>query len=399
MKWMWIVAVTLLNLFFCTSATVACPPPPESCGKGEVRQEGTGCCVRPSCESGQRWDVKRGACVAVRRVAEERSAPQVSRAAECREGQVRNEDTQGQCCWPGQQWSSTQSTCVGMPTACPAGHRVVGESCVQFSAKGFVKIPAGRFTQGSPSDEEGRVDVEDLREVTISRAFWLQTTEVTQGQWRALMGNNPSYFSSCGDQCPVERVSWYEVVTYLNRLSEREGLEACYTLSGCSGTLGGGCASSENDGHHCSGDYSCSTVSFKGLGCQGYRLPTEAEWEYAARAGTTGARYGALSEIAWYKDDNSEKTHPVGKKKANAWGLYDMLGNVWEWNGDWYDWYGEERSGAVTDPVGIPSGSHRVLRGCSWYNLAAYCRAARRYTSAPARRDSFFGFRLARSIP
>lgn len=237
--------------------------------------------------------------------------------------------------------------------------------------KGFVKIPAGRFTQGSPSSEYGHDDNEVQREVTISRAFLLKATEVTQGEWRALMGNNPSHFSACGDDCPVENVSWFDAVDYLNRLSTQEGFESCYAISG-------------------------ESVTFKGLSCKGYRLPTEAEWEYAARAGTTGATYGALSQTAWYADNSGKKTHAVGQKQANAWGLYDMLGNVWEWTGDWYGNYG---SGPATDPVGPATGSFRVARGCSWPYVTRFCRAALRNYGEPAIRNRDVGFRPARSIP
>ncbi len=233
---------------------------------------------------------------------------------------------------------------------------------------GFVEIPAGVFMMGSPSSEEGRYDDETQREVRITRPFWLKTTEVTQGEWESVMGSNPSHFSSCGKNCPVENVSWFDAIGYMNKLSEREGLERCY----------------ESDGR------------FKGLRCTGYRLPTEAEWEYAARAGTTGARYGSLDSVGWYSGNSGGRTQAVGQKTPNAWGLYDMLGNVYEWV---QDWYGAYPSGAVVDPLGPYSGARRVGRGGDWDGSARGLRAAFRAYVTPGARGSSLGFRLSRSMP
>ncbi len=243
----------------------------------------------------------------------------------------------------------------------------------------FVRIEPGTFTMGSPEGEEGRHDNETQHEVTITRAFWLQSTEVTQGQWRAVMGTSPSYFSSCGDDCPVETVSWEDAVAYVNALSASEGLDACYSGS-----------------------------TFAGLGCEGYRLPTESEWEYAARAGTTTATYAGdltaadcddatLPGIAWFSCNSARRTHEVGTKRVNGWGLYDMLGNVSEWTGDWYS--SSYPSGSVRDPLGPDGGSSRVVRGGGWGGGARFVRAARRSSRGPARRSSYLGFRPARSAP
>ena len=242
-------------------------------------------------------------------------------------------------------------------------------------ASGMVRIPAGTFTMGSPSGESGRDSDETQHTVTISRSFLLGTTEVTQGQWKAVMGSNPSKFTSCGDDCPVEKVSWNDVVDFCNRLSEKEGLSSCYSGSG-------------------------NSVSWN-QGCTGYRLPTEAEWEYAARAGTAtrfacGDSDSCLGGMGWYSSNSNSNTHPVAQKQANAWGLYDMHGNVWEWV---WDWKADYSSGSVTDPEGPSGGSYRVLRGGSWYYSAQYCRSADRGCNSPGDRYNSLGFRLARSLP
>ena len=241
---------------------------------------------------------------------------------------------------------------------------------------GYVRIPAGTFTMGSPSSEPGRdSDEGPQHQVTISQAFWLKATEVTQDEWQSVMGSNPSRFSSCGGSCPVEQVSWLQAIDYLNRLSQSEGLQVCYPNGDGSG--------------------------FVGLSCTGYRLPTEAEWEYAARAGTTTAYWSGTSEsdlarAGWYSGNSGSTTHPVGQKQANAWGLYDVHGNVWEWVHDWYGSYG---AGSATNPTGATAGPARVIRGGSWYRGAQYCRSASRSRFRPDNRAFNLGFRSARSIP
>ena len=206
---------------------------------------------------------------------------------------------------------------------------------------------------GSPEDEEGRSFSERQHEVRISQGFWMGKHEVTQGEWEGVMGANPSHFKRCGLGCPVEQVSWEDVQEFIRRLNEQES--------------GSGYV---------------------------YRLPTEAEWEYAARAGTTGARYGELDEIAWYGGNSGWTTHLVGQKGANAWGLHDMLGNVWEWVADWY---AEYPAGAVTDPQGPDTGSGRVYRGGSWVNRARHVRSAIRGYYRGYRGYGTRGFRLVRT--
>ena len=229
-----------------------------------------------------------------------------------------------------------------------------GETWTSPLGMEFVGVPAGSFVMGSPEDEAGRDSDEVQHEVRISRGFWMGKYEVTQGEWEGVMGGNPSYFRECGARCPVEWVSWDDVQEFIRRLNEQES--------------GSGYV---------------------------YRLPTEAEWEYAARAGTTGARYGELDEIAWYSDNSGGTTHPVGQKGANAWGLHDMLGNVDEWTADRY---GEYPSGAATDPQGPDTGSTWVGRGGSWGTIAWAVRSAYRDSLSPGRRASpHFGFRLVRT--
>ena len=248
---------------------------------------------------------------------------------------------------------------------------------------GFVLIPAGDFTMGSPDGEEGRDNDELRHQVTISRPFLIQETEVTQGQWRSLMGNNPSGFPTCGDDCPVEMVNWWEAVAYANELSANEGLPECYELRGCTGSPGE--------------EMTCAEAFFAGLGCPGYRLPTEAEWEYATRAGTTGARYADLDDIAWYDQNSDGMSHPVARNAPNSWGLYDTLGNVWEWVHDWYDTYPQS---PIADPVGPPDGQYRIHRGGGWNTEARYARAAPRSRDSPGGvLRSYLGFRVARTQP
>jgi peptidyl-prolyl cis-trans isomerase A (cyclophilin A) len=219
---------------------------------------------------------------------------------------------------------------------------------------------------GSPAGEGGRDSDEVQHKVTITRGFWLKTTEVTQGEWIAMMGSNPSHFEGCGANCPVDNVSWSDAVAYCNKLSERDNLQQCYVGE-----------------------------RFVGPGCTGYRLPTESEWEYAARAGTTGARHGELEAVAWHAQNSSATTHPVGQKLANAWGLYDMLGNVWEWTNDWKGVY----PSSATDPVGPDWGWGRIVRGGCWYDGAALVRSASRFDYEPGFRNVVLGFRPARSVP
>lgn len=219
----------------------------------------------------------------------------------------------------------------------------------------FALMRAGTFRMGSTN---GDSDEKPVHEVTISQPFYLSKYEVTQGQWEKVTGTNPSRFT--GDSTrPVERVSWEDVQQFIEKLNARER-ETGVT----------------------------------------YRLPTEAEWEYAARAGTTmaysfGDDASQLGAYAWYNENSSQTTHPVGQKQPNPWGLYDMHGNVWEWVHDWYDTYSAE---AVTDPQGPDTGSARVVRGGGWFNDAGGCRSAYRLNAGPGFRYVYLGFRLLRQV-
>ncbi len=260
---------------------------------------------------------------------------------------------------------------------------------------GEVLIPAGTFTMGSPTTEARRESIERQYQVTLTRSFSMGKYEVTQSEFQARMGYNPSHFSSCGGSCPVEQVGWHEAAAYCNAVSRAAGLAECFTCTG-SGT-----------------SVTCSVAAaYTGANyynCRGYRLPTEAEWEYAYRAGTSTAFYNGgitsadcspldanANAIAWYCGNAQNKTHPVGGKLPNAWGLYDMAGNVWEWV---YDWYGPYPTQAATNPVGAATGTFRVERGGSWYKSAYGVRAARRDLDTPTRRYYGLGFRVVRSSP
>jgi formylglycine-generating enzyme required for sulfatase activity len=248
---------------------------------------------------------------------------------------------------------------IAVTFGCDAQGRKVSNSLGMV----FVYIQPGTFMMGSPSSEPDHESDEKRHRVTLSKGYYMQTTEVTQGQWKAVMGTNPSDFKNCGDGCPVENVSWNDVQNFIRKLNRREGRAT-------------------------------------------YRLPTEAEWEYTARAGSTTAfANGGISELkcgydpnldamGWYCGNSNKRTQAVAQKQPNAWGLYDMHGNVWEWCADWS---GDYPASSVTDPIGPSSGSSRVNRGGSWYHFAKFCRSAGRLWPESGSRSGLLGFRLALS--
>jgi len=217
----------------------------------------------------------------------------------------------------------------------------------------FALIPAGQFTNIWTTRNEAGEDVQNRRVVTISRPFYLGKYEVTQRQWQSVMGGNPSGIK--GWTNPVEQVSWEDVQIFIWKLNQQESGKK-------------------------------------------YRLPTEAEWEYAARAGSDTAWFfgddqASLGDYAWFSENSQGNHHPVGKKKPNPWGLYDIYGNVAEWVDDWYEPY---QAGAEIDPTGPEFGAARLRRGGSWASTAEECRSdARGGRNSPRTNGVDLGFRLA----
>ena len=240
----------------------------------------------------------------------------------------------------------------------------------------LVKVLKGSFTMGSPTTESGRGTDESQHAVTLTTDFWMAESEVTQRQYQNLTGSNPS--SSKGDELPVELTSWLDAVAYCNALSVKEKLKPCYQLGG-------------------------TTVGWAdGVKCTGYRLPTEAEWEYAANPATPPRTLYAGSDtvdgVGWYMANSGNTTHAVRTKTANGRGLYDLSGNVWEWVWDIYQ--ADYQSLPASDPIGPSTGPYRVVRGGSWGYGAMDQRIARRYNGfTPDLRYDYLGFRVVRSSP
>ena len=243
---------------------------------------------------------------------------------------------------------------LGAMPESPPERRVIADLKLEL-----IRVKPGTFTMGSTPDEPDRNKAEGpAMVVTLTQAFWLGKTEVTQAQYEAIAGTNPSMFKN-GKDLPVDGASWIDAMAFCQKLTARER---------AAGRLG-------KD--------------------ESYTLPTEAQWEYACRAGTTDAYAGEPNQLAWSKENSGASTHPVGMKLPNAWGFHDMTGNVLEWC---LDWYGDYPGGNVTDPTGPSSGYYRMARGGSWRTEARDGRSAARAGGSPGRVDYTLGFRLARCV-
>ncbi|MBN1830525.1 MAG: formylglycine-generating enzyme family protein [Deltaproteobacteria bacterium] len=243
----------------------------------------------------------------------------------------------------------------------PAFDKARAEDLASLFENSFVSIHPGTFLMGSTEYEVGRDSGEVLHEVTLTKGFYMQKTPVIQAQWRAVMGTNPSKFTEGGDDCPVENVTWHDCLKFIKTLNRKSDVV--------------------------------------------YRLPTEAEWEYACRSGSVeSSAEGMIMElfcgydpsldaVGWYCGNSDRRTHPVALKNANEWGLYDMHGNVFEWCQDWYGSYSPAKS---IDSLMLWPGSGRVIRGGSWFANAKNCRSAARLYWSPQSKSDFIGFRLVK---
>lgn len=281
----------------------------------------------------------------------------------------------------GQTWTCSATGTDGEDISTPGSASVVIASCGEPQTIGgidFTAVCAGTFEMGcrddSPDCEASEVPVHS---VTLTNDYLMSVTEVTQSQFSAIMGQDPSYFTSCGSDCPVERVSWHVAASFANALSDEAGLDSCYTCTGSGSSV------------------SC-TESGTPYVCDGFRLPTSAEWEAAARC-ETDTHYAGADEIdlvGWYGSNSFGMTHPVGELLPNACGIYDLTGNVWEWTSDWYMPYSSE---SVTDPV-QPVGAHREFRGGSYDAGASDSHISHRAGIDPTYSAPNYGIRLVRIV-
>jgi formylglycine-generating enzyme required for sulfatase activity len=268
----------------------------------------------------------------------------------------------------------------------------VVKSCIG----GWCTVSAGCFTMGSPKDEACRFSNETAHKVDISRDITMARTETSQQSFQDLMGYAPAYFKSC-NRCPVEQVTWHEAAAYCNALSTREKIQkSCYSCTGTPPNV------------TCKVGPEWTTQGMKKIvDCPGFRLPTEAEFEYAYRGGTTSHYYSGdlrtctgknptLDSIAWYDQNSGKRTQKGAMKQANGWGLFDLGGNVWEWTNDW--WKQDLGGARIIDPIGPRTGSNPVVRGGSWDTIAGDMRAAFRDRYTINKRYSTVGFRCVRTL-
>ena len=309
---------------------------------------------------------------------------------------------------------SDEEVCVPLCEGRECGTDGCGETCAPGCAEGqacseagacvtpertWVTVSAGTFTMGSPVGEVGRYDAEAPHEVTLTHSFSIQTTEVTQLEFEAVLGYNPAHFVECGWECPVESVSWHQAAAYCNELSDIEDIDECYSCLDI------------GESFRCELRASYTSP----YDCTGYRLPTEAEWEFATRAGVVAATYRGdlsieqlacespheiLDPIANFCGNSGGPwdgtTRAVGLGEANAWGLRDTLGNVWEWC---HDWHADYSADPVSDPWGPVLGVNRIARGGAWNVDARQLRAAHRSALDPLEASNAIGFRPARTLP
>ena len=300
----------------------------------------------------------------------------------------------GGCGWPLEN-PSDQQRC---DPACPDGQLCLHGQCRLHDFGIWITIKPGSFLMGSPATEPCRRSNESQHKVELTHSFEITALETTQGDFKNLIGQTPSNFSDCGAHCPVESVTWHTAAAYCNALSSRKGLGQCYK---CQGTVPNGTC--DVDPSYSGGPGVQNDI----YDCPGYRLPTEAEWEFAYRAGTAEALYSGpmtacrgvdanTERIGWFEQISEKRTHPVAQKEPNKLGLYDMAGNVGEWCHDWY--VDDLGTGSFKDPFGGQTGTRRVVRGGSWYCQAESLRAASRFDRIPPNvKQSFTGFRVART--
>lgn len=284
--------------------------------------------------------------------------------------------------------------CCDTDDDCPANHVCNAEQC---TPEGYIRVESGSFLMGSPTTEPGRHGNEHLHSVTLTTDFYMASAEVTAEQWQEIFDSLPGGYTGC-DNCPITHVTWAEAIEYANRRSIEAGLLPCYELTSCTGRIGRGYAGTSSD------NYGCNRVSVlvpdgNPYLCEGYRLPTEAEWEYATRAGTQttwfcGNDESCLSEIAWYGRSSAVPLPYSGVKEPNAFGLYDTLGSVNEWTWDTYQPYS---TAPITDPYRSGNSNHAVRGGSLVYD-ASRCRSAFRESILDRTRSNHLGFRLVRSI-